>query len=449
MRVTIVAANAFRYDSRLRRTALALADDGHEIAIVAFADPGLPVTERIHERVVVHRVALDRRIESGLRPLPGWLIRVILRLLDIPPGTEVLPAHQASRRALRLATLRRGLEILANLRRVGPWTASVRSVAGTADVFHAKALIALPVIRSAARTRAARYAYDIADLHSEAARLARMPGPVRWVVRRRERQLLQGVAATFAVSEAVAIQAAAWFDIARPLVMRNTPPRWRPTEELPDDGPLLAQAAGVEAQTPIVLYQGGLSVDRGIEELVAALDVEPLSSARVTVVFLGYGRLEPWLRAEAQRRPGRLAVVDPVPPAELLSWTASATIAYIGFPPRTLNLRLALSNKLFEAQMAGVPVLVAEGTEHARVVAAHELGSVTPIDDPAALGTAIMAIVQESATARLERRTRNRRRALAVDNWEVEQERLVAAYRALDQSGVRSPAPVTADVPVS
>ena len=436
MQVTIVAANAFRFDSRLRRTALALAGDGHTIAIVAFREAGLPDLERLDDRITVHRVDLDRRIRAGLRPLPDFLVDAVLWALGIDTDAVVLPAAQGGRRARFLGPLRRSLEIWANLRRSRPWRDAVLRVGGGADVFHAKALVALPVIRAAAAARGARFVYDIADLHSEAARLARMPGPVRWLIRRRERSLLHGVAATFAVSDAVADRAAAWFRIARPTVVRNMPERWRGDEPLPDVPRRLSEAAGLAPTTRVILYQGGLSVDRGIEELVVALDQEPLVSADVAAVFLGYGRLEGWLRSEAKRRPGRMAVVDPVAPAELLPWTASADVSYIGFPPRTLNLRLALSNKLYESAMAGVPVIVAAGTEHARVVARDGLGSVTDVEDPRALGAAILELLDEEPGGRLARRLRMRRRALETDNWQVESQAVVRAYRNLGKGRV-------------
>ncbi len=57
------------------------------------------------------------------------------------------------------------------------------------DVFHAKALIVLPVVRPRRLALGGRFVYDVADYHTEAARLARMPGIVREMVRRRERDL--------------------------------------------------------------------------------------------------------------------------------------------------------------------------------------------------------------------------------------------------------------------
>ena len=65
------------------------------------------------------------------------------------------------------------------------WAEAVVEAAPETDVFHAQSLIVLPVVRDAAKRLGGRFVYDVADYHTEAARLARMPWVVREVVRRR------------------------------------------------------------------------------------------------------------------------------------------------------------------------------------------------------------------------------------------------------------------------
>ena len=85
---------------------------------------------------------------------------------------------------------------------------------------------------------------------------------------------------------------------------------------------------------------------------------------------MGFGRLEGWLRERAADDPEHLVVLPPVPPDELLPWTASADVTFVGQPPRTLNQRYNLPNKLFESLMAGVPVVVSKDNEQCRLVSA-------------------------------------------------------------------------------
>ena len=117
-----------------------------------------------------------------------------------------------------------------------------------------------------------------------------------------------------------------------------------------------------------MLYQGGFSVDRGIEELVAALETPALSATAVVAAFIGYGRLRTWLDEQAARLPGRVIVLDAIAPADLQEFTVDADVGFVGQPGRTLNQRLNLANKLFEYLQTMVPVVVAEGTAHCDLV---------------------------------------------------------------------------------
>ncbi|HET7678350.1 MAG TPA: glycosyltransferase [Candidatus Limnocylindrales bacterium] len=431
LRVAIVAANTFEHDSRLLRTATALAADGHAVTVVAFAAPGLAVEQTLREGVRVVRVDIDRTVAGALRPLPDGVRGALARALGFEPEATVLPAAPAHGADRLRAPLRRLVEIAAHARRVGPWTDAVVRAAPDAQVFHAKALIALPVIRAAAARTGGGFVYDIADIHTEAARLGRMPAPVRALVRGREAAWVREAAGLTAVSEAVAAEVERRFGVARPVTLLNCPPAWRPDEPGPPASRRLRDTVGVPPEAPIVLYQGGLSVDRGIEELVAALDEPALAETGAVVVLLGYGRLREPLLREAAARPGRLFVLQAVPPSELLEWTASADLCFVGQPPRTLNQRLNLANKLFESLMAGVPVLVAEGTEHCRLVTAEAVGRCCDVDSPRAIAEAAGAMLATPAYERERLRAHCRRVALERYTWEAQQAGLRELYRRL------------------
>ncbi len=437
MRIAIVCANTVEFDSRLRRTATALADDGHTVTLIGFAAPGLAAREPLPGRpdVAIVRVDLDRRVSAAFRPLPGPVRAALARVLGIDPAAAVLPplAARGWRRVPGL--LGRGVEILAIIRRTGAWTAAVVAAAPDAQVFQGQALISLPVVRAAARRTRGRFVYDMADLHTEAARLARMPAWFRRLVRGREAGWVREAAAVMAASDGMADEGVRWFGITRPAVVLNTPPAWRPGEALPVAEDRLRPAAGLPEGRAVILYQGGFSEDRGLESLVAALDAPALRDRPVTAVFLGYGRLHAWLLAEAARRPGRLAVLDAVPSDDLPGWTVSADIGYVGVPPSTLNHRLTLANKLFEFIMAGLPVVVSEGTEHCRVVRAERLGACVDIGSPDAVAAAIAGLLDAAPQQRVDLRRHVRAVALERYAWESRRGALVALYRRLATSG--------------
>ena len=137
------------------------------------------------------------------------------------------------------------------------------------------------------------------------------------------------------------------------------------------------------------------------------------------------------MRAESAGAPDRIVVGSAVPSEDLLTWTAGADVAFVGTPPVTRNQTLTTPNKLFEAAMAGVPVVVAAGTFTARLVAEHRLGVVVEPWTPAAVGAAIVGLLDAPPEERDERRRAIRATALETLNWDIERKRLIDVFRDL------------------
>jgi glycosyltransferase involved in cell wall biosynthesis len=431
VKVAFVAANTFQYDARQMRAASAVAGDGHTVTLIGLAAPGLPERERLANGIELRRIAVDGTITSAFRPLPAAARRALARLLGFDPAATQLPPARATGLDRLRAPFRRLAEIVAHARRVGPWSRAVVATVPDADVYACKALIALPVIRAAARRAGGRFVYDIADIHTEAARLARMPAWFRALIRGRERGWMREAAGLTAVSPGVADEVVRLFGVERPVVVLNCPPAWRPSVELPERTGRLRAVTGIAPERPIVLYQGGFSVDRGIEELVAALDEAPLAGRDLAVVFIGYGRLEAWLKEQAARRPDRIVVVDAIPPDQLQDHTVDADVGFVGQPGRTLNQRLNLANKLFEYLQTAVPVVVAEGTAHCALVGEHEVGACVDIDRPADVAAAISGLLDAPPDERERLRRHCRAVALADYTWEIQGQNVVELYRRI------------------
>lgn len=434
LRVCFVTANTFDYDSRTLRAAQALAEDGHAVTVVALAGPGLAAEETLDGGIRLVRPTLDRRISAAFRPLPAGLRGVLSRALGFDAEAIALPPRRAGVLERIRGPIRRGVEVLAYRRRVGPWASAAAGAAPDADVFSAKALVTLPVIREAARRTGARFVYDIADLHVESGRLVRLPGPIKAYLSRRERDWMAEASALTTVTEPMADEIVARFGVTRPTVVMNCRPRWRPDEPAPTSARLRAAvvtAGGSTPETPVLLYQGAFREDQGIEELLPALADPAVRATGLVTAFLGFGRMEPQLRAAAEASSGRIVVLPPVPSDELLEWTAGASLAFVGAPPRTINLGLTIPNKLFESLMAGVPVVVAGGTAVARLVAEANAGIVVDPWSATTLAQALASVLGVPEADRLALRQRARDAALTRYNWETERTGLVDLYRTL------------------
>jgi glycosyltransferase involved in cell wall biosynthesis len=429
--VTLVSAETFEYDSRGRRMVQALAADGHSVRVLAVADGGLPLEEEI-DGVRVTRLELDRRITSALRPLPVMVRNGLAAILGMDADAVVLPATTVRGLDRLRYPLRRLLEVWAQVRRVGPWIDAVARAAPDTDVFHTQALMALPVVRQAARRANGRYVYDFADYQTEAGRIARMPGFMRALVRRRERGWAGEAAGMLAVSEPMADLVMERFaTTTRPSVVLNCPPSWRPDVPGPPASTRLRDALGLPADRQIVLHHGQFKQDRGIEQLVGAADHPLLRELNAAIVLVGFGRLRERFEEAARQRPGRIYVLPAVPVSELLEWVSGADVCYLGCPPVTLNLRLTIPNKVFEAMMAGVPVVAAAGTEQARLIEREAIGKVVDIDGRDELAGAIAGLMAMPAPERLELRQRCRTLALNSYSWEVRSRPLVDLFRRI------------------
>ena len=303
-----------------------------------------------------------------------------------------------------------------------------REIAPPADLIHGMAYMGIPVAHAIADHQSAhpRVIYDARDIYMDAANLARMRGPVRWVIARAEKRWARRADRVVTVNEPYAEVMASRFGVTKPLVVMNCSYRFTPSE--PGER-RFHEHLGLPASTRVVLYQGGFSLDRGIEQLFEAIR----SIDDATLVLMGYGLQEAAYREQAASLElrDRVRIMPAVPPAELLSWVASADVVAMPIQPTTLNHRLTTPNKLFEAMAAGVPVVASDLPGMAPIVRETGAGLVVDPTDPAAIAAACREILDAS----LEERAAWHRRALdaahGTYNWERQVDILFGEYGRL------------------
>jgi glycosyltransferase involved in cell wall biosynthesis len=217
----------------------------------------------------------------------------------------------------------------------------------------------------------------------------------------------------------------------RVVVVHNCPDRWSPPATRPD---LIRAAAGIPADSPVVLHHGSLGPHRGIEQLMAAL-LEP-GLERVHLVLMGPGAIRDAYLAEAAAPQwhGRVHVLDAVAPAELLPWVASADVGAMPIQHSTLNHFLATPNKLFECLAAGVPVVASDFPAMRPIVLEGPAGPLGAVCQPADVGdvaTALRSVLELGPDAAGAIRARCLAAARERWNWEHEAAGLIALYGEL------------------
>lgn len=375
------------HDTRVRREAGALAAAGHEVTVVHLPPPGAGAGAGAGSA----GAAEPAELPFGLTP----------------------------------ATLRHGRRRLPHAARLGVEAArlSLRAASNRPDAVHAHdAAMLLPALL-AARRSGAKLVYDSHELATGVPYRDRA-----WaaVVASAERIGVLRADAVITVSDGIAARLRDRYRLRRPpAVIRNLPDL-----PLPGAAPArdLRRELGV-GDAPLILHQGAVAAGRGCETLLRALVLLPGAH----LLYLGAeGPYAEQLHAVAGEAgvSGRTHLLGPVPPEALLSHTAQADVGVSLLEDSCENHRLALPNKLFEYVAAGLPVVVADLPEAARLVREHGIGWAADPADPAAVAAALRTALAQQDDEGLQRRLARARSELS---WEREKQRLLAVYEELDR----------------
>jgi len=180
-----------------------------------------------------------------------------------------------------------------------------------------------------------------------------------------------------------------------------------------------------------LVHLGALSRARGSEKMLAALALCP-PETRLCLIgrFTDGSEADFWAKAKALGVAARIEALGWLSHEAALAAAARCDIALILFQPGAENHRLALPHKLFDAMLAGLPVIApADGLEVAAVIEAARCGALVDATDPAAIAAEIGLLADPARRAAMG--SAGREAALARFAWGAEAARLVALYGRL------------------
>ncbi len=428
-RIAYLSFSTGEYDARTFRMAKSAVAAGWDVTVYARWHRGLaPVEERDGYRLV--RAPRDwRYIVPGLRRLARRRYRAAMARKPSSWNAATTAGSEASLRSTLFSPLERWhwwpriREF--PLRPMG-WAVALDDVVEPADVWHGMWAGSLPALARMRRRHGGRTIYDSRDVFMQSRQYARLGRPGRNLLEWAERRWARGADRVLTVNDAYAELLEKQLRVARPTVVMNCREIWTPPTPRPD---LIREALGLPAETAIVLYQGILTMERGIEESMEAI----LAVPSAVLVLMGFGMLEESLAEQVTRPPylGRVLLLPPVPPEDLLIWSASADVLVMAIQPTTLNHRYTTPQKLFESMAAGVPVVASDLPGMAPIVRATGAGVVCDPTSPASIAEAISAIVDAPAKDRRAMRERALRAAHDRYNWEAQLDTLFGVYREL------------------
>ncbi len=289
-----------------------------------------------------------------------------------------------------------------------------------ADVYHSHDLNTLVVGYLASRFHRAKLVYDSHELWIDR-NAVNEPAFDKWRSDLTEKLLIKRADVVITTNDARAKILSERYGIPLPVVVRNCP-SWIGQERTR----IIRDKLGLENGIKIVLYQGALAPNRGLEQLMEA--VAYLENA--VIVMMGYGIAEEELKARAKELglEDKVKFLDAVPLEQLPAYTASADVGVAPIQNSCLSYYYSAPNKLFEYLHSGLPVAVSDFPEMGRIVREHQVGRLFDQTDPRSIAQAIDDILGDE-----EKYKQMRANALEISanifNWEREAEKLLEVYR--------------------
>ena len=346
--------------------------------------------------------------------------------LGRPGGRRPSDIWRRFRRGRPLERLNWWVRIREFMLRPMGWAAALEPVVEPVDIWHGMWAGSLPALLSMRRRYGGRTIYDSRDVFMRSREYARLGQPGRSILAWIERRWAGEVDRVLTVNDAYATLLERDLRVRRPTVVMNCPETWTPPSPRPD---LIRTALDLPVETAIVLYQGRLTAERGIEQAVEAI----LQVPEAVLVVLGFGVMEDALRRQASASPylGRVHLLPAVPPEALLLWSASADALVMAIQPTTMNHRFTTPQKLFEAMAAGVPVIASDLPGMAGIIQATGAGILCDPTSAVSIADAIRRIVTAPPAEREAMRARALRAAHDRYNWGSQVETLLGLYREL------------------
>lgn len=321
--------------------------------------------------LVLNSVEFDSRVLKTAKTLSAYGDVTIIGLRDDPKQTTKLSADgfEIERRIAYSKPNKPGIR-----KRIAQASAYLRYViavslqARKGEVVVCNDLATLPVgLLAKIFQPTLKIVYDCHEYQAH----TRWIGPYkRRIVQLFESFALRFTAATIVVSPSIAKAYAEDYNIPEPFVVMNCPP-------LKDSSPtgLLRKKIGASTDDFIILFQGGLTEGRGIEQMLEAF--KQVTHSNLRLVYMGFGPLAAKIESSA-KQDSRIALISAVAPSEVLAHSADANFGICFLIDDCLNHRYALPNKVFEYLMAGVPVLVNNLVEVRQLVDQFSVGIVIP-----------------------------------------------------------------------
>ncbi len=189
-------------------------------------------------------------------------------------------------------------------------------------------------------------------------------------------------------------------------------PKTRTELDLPEDGYL------------VIIQGAGINIERGAEELVAAMKY----LEEVYLLIVGNGDVLPLLKEIVQKEnlTERVLFFGKRPYDELMNFTMVSDLGISMDKDTNINYRFSLPNKIFDYLHAGIPLMVSALKEVQHIVLTYEVGVVMNTHDPKKIAEQIQKLRENPELTNQMRE--NTKRAAKELTWANECKTLKTIY---------------------
>lgn len=370
MKVASVVLNNFTADNRVYKTAKSLQNAGYDVTVVALLKGDVKEHE-VFDGIPVHRIRLKTL------KLPEGVIWGGIKYMEM------------------------FYRIIRNYRKF--------------DIWHCNDFEPFLIGRFARFfNRKLKLVYDCHEYQSERYGKARVE---KWFIAKMERRIIKKASQIINVSKGIEAEYKRLYGVENTELIYNSP-----HYTTVDASNKLREALGIPADKKIFLYQGGLTVSRGIELLLETFAEMPNKDN--VVVFMGKGSYQGMVD-EYVAKYDNIYYHPQVPYDQLISYTASADYGVISTQNLCLNNYYCMPNKLFEYIHAEIPILTNNLFDCRNMVEGHGLGVVAEEYSKEAL----LAAVEEISKYPKEHFVPNLKKMKEIFSWEKEEQKLIALYQ--------------------
>lgn len=180
-------------------------------------------------------------------------------------------------------------------------------------------------------------------------------------------------------------------------------------------------------KTQIILYQGAVNKDRGLEEMIAAMAY--ISDAIFVVIGSGDIENELLIQVEKQKLSNKVLFLGQIPFHILPAFTKLATMGISLEKDTNINYKYASPNKVVDYIHAEIPVFASQLIEIELIINKYQIGKCVKTHEPIEIAKFVNEILKDKN--QLEIWKNNCQKAKLELNWNTEKEKLLQIFSNL------------------